>query len=214
MLSVAAGCEKQRPQAAEPERSPTEVIHILIDARQRQEYSALDRFVLPERINGVVDTLKAVDEFLAANGELCSWVRREIGEAAGRGIDSSRLAESLDVFSPRVELKSERIEGDRAIVGYTVSGNLPLKRCELLRRDGRWWYDPGDGYAATLPTAFRHMAEALQRVLAELKSQQQDSAALPRDSEVLAELLRRHLGPAVAELPKPPTSQSQPSEQP
>lgn len=201
------GCEARTPPAPGDVLSPRATVEALIDARRRQDYEAFDRYILPQRSAGVVETLAAVDQFLEANGELCTWVRVEISESLGRGIDHSKLAESLDIFSPRVEVRSERVAGDTAVIGYTVGGVLPLKRCELIRRDGRWWYDPGAGYDARLPEAFRALAGALRGALAELKARRGAASELARDPAPLTELLTRHLAPAVARLPKQAVSE-------
>lgn len=150
-------------------------------------------------------TLAAIDEFLLANRLLCEHVRDRFGPGMAQLIDQSHIAGNLDVFSPYVELVDEEVNGDEAHVSFTVDGRLPLKRTRLVRVDGQWKYDPGDGYATNLPDAFRRMAEGLRLVLDGLKRGQPAAERILEKPEVLVEEVRVRLIPGVAML-KPTTA--------
>ena len=148
--------------------SPTVVIERLIDARSRGAYAAFSELVIPEQREKVVSLLMAVDEFLHANDALCRYVRDEISLGLAETIDHGHWGARLEVFSRYVQLINETIDGDQAQVAYMIDQRLPVRYAELVRRDGRWLYDPGDGYDERLPEAFRRMARGLRDVREDL----------------------------------------------
>ena len=169
-------------------------------------YRPLRRLVVPERAHEVVKTLVAVDEFLMMNKALCDYVRENFTLGLSQSIDQSRLGRNLDVFSEYVQVIEQRVDGLRATVSFTVDGRLPLRRAELVKVDGGWRYDPGEGYDPQLPAAFQRMARGLQHVLDDLKSGRLAADTLRAEPELLIEEVRVRLIPGIKMLPAQPTT--------
>jgi len=200
IVNPLAGCERQPPH---PPESPRETLRRLIAAREEQSYQKVKVLVVAERADEVLAVLMAVDDFLVANRELCTYVRDEVGLGLAQMIDQSALANHLEVFSPYVELLDEVVEGDAATVSFCIDGKLPVKQARLQRVGASWRYDPGPGYAPELPKAFHRMADGLREAIVEIKSGRLAVAALRDDPELLAKEVQLRLLPGVKMLPRP-----------
>lgn len=208
LLMLVIGCNRAAPPAPREDHgpSPRDVIASLIAAHRQRSYAAIEPLCHPERVSEVISTLTAVDGFLSANDELCGLVRERVSGGAARVIDQSRIAANLDIFSPYVEVRNERIEGDTAVVTYTVDGKLPVRETRLLRSNGRWRYDPGEGYRAEIPAAFQRMADGLRLVSNDLKTGRLSAARATEDPQTLIEEVRLRLLPGLQLLPQPGTT--------
>jgi hypothetical protein len=162
---------------------------------------------VPRRATEVVKTLMAVDEFLRANRTLCDYVRDEFALGLSQSIDQSQWGAHLSIFSRYVELVDERIEGGTATVSFTVDAQLPVQHARLVRSDGMWRYDPGDGYDPRLPAAFQRMARGLRQVLDDLREGRLPAEAVRADPQKLVEEVRVRLVPGIKMLPEPPATQ-------
>ena len=156
---------------------------------------------MPQRVGEITATLTAIDEFLTANEQLFGYVRDHISGGVARVIDQSDIAGTLDIFSRYVELVDERIDGDAAVVTYTVDGQLPVRETKLVRIDGTWRYDPGEGYDPQFPAAFRRMAEGLRMVYDDLRSGR-TPADVRNNPDKLIEEIRLRMLPGVQMLPR------------
>jgi hypothetical protein len=184
-------------------RTPTETIHQLVAARDARRYDNVEARVVPDRAAAVVATLRAVDEFATANLALVEYVRNEHGVEAGATLDCSEWINRMDIFSRFIDVVTERIEGETAVVAFMANGQLPLQHARLARRDGVWLYDPGPGYDERLPAAFQRMAADTRSMLEDLKSGSIPREGLTRAPLKLAEELRRRLADGVGLLPTP-----------
>lgn len=180
-LSGLAACS--RPPASPATQpivleSPKIVLQRLLDHRTLHRYHDLAALVVPPRGSEVLNVLMAVDEFLAANGRLCDWIRTHVAVGLAQTIDQSYVlddladyaGDDLGVFSRRVTLLDEAVGDSAATVGYTVEGRVPAKCVRLRVIGGQWLYDPGPPVSEHLPAAFRDMARGLDLVLAELEA--------------------------------------------
>ncbi len=210
LLLLVVGCNRDAPTGPPRDQgpSPRELVASLIAAHNQRSYAAIEPLCHPQRVSEVVSTLTAVDGFLSANDELCGLVREKVSGGAARVIDQSRIAANLDIFSAYVELRDERIDGDAAVVTYTVDGRLPVRETRLVRCDGRWRYDPGTGYRAEIPAAFQRMADGLRLVSNDLKSGRIPAAKAAEDPRMLIEEVRLRLLPGLQMLPQPGTTSS------
>ncbi len=161
----------------------------------------MEALIVPDHAKEVTRMLVAVDDFLAANDALCRYVREHVALGISLTIDQSELAARLDIFSRYVDLLSETIDGDQAVVVFQVDRDLPLKRAILHRIDGRWRYDPGPGYREEIPRAFASMAAGLRRVHDDLRSGRLPLAELKQDPARLGDEVRLRLSPGVRMLP-------------
>ena len=176
---LAAGCEQTAPPptvAAPAVAGPCATLRELMDLRSRRLYDRMNALLVPDRAPGVVQTLLAVDDFLAANDHLCNWVRDHIGIGLAQSIDQAYLGDdlgfylcnSMNIFARGVELLDEAVTGDSAVVSFTVDGRTPAEEAHLKQIDGRWRYDPGRAVPEGFADAFRDMARGLDELRSEL----------------------------------------------
>jgi hypothetical protein len=198
-----AACDRATPTTAaarDAAASPKQVVQRLIDAHKTTSYASIESLCVPERVSEITGTLTAIDEFLTANDALCDFVRDHISGGVARVIDQSDMASNLDIFSRYAEVVDERIDRDSALVTYTVDGRLPVRETKLVRIEGTWRYDPGDGYDAQIPAAFRRMAEGLRMVHDDLRNGR-TPPEVRDDAEKLIEEVRLRMLPGVQMLP-------------
>lgn len=195
--------DKPTTAGANTPSTPSDVIREILKTRKSAQYSALRELVLPDRAEPITRTLLAVDDFLAANQKLCDQIRERVGPGVSARVDQSHLADHLDVFSRYVDLIGEVVDGDSAIVRFTIDGKLPAKSAQLLRIDGRWRYDPGPGYSAGLVAAFEKMTEGLRQLADELRSGALNVDPFRENPDRLLEEVRLRLLPGVKMLPGP-----------
>ena len=199
------GCDQtSAPSAPDADQTPIELLQRMIELRRQAAYQQMSRLVVPERANEVIETLAAVDEFLLANQTLCDYVRDKIGIGLSRMVDQSQLGSNLEIFSRHLRLLDQVIDDDKASVSFIVAEKLPLGRASLVRRDGQWRYDPGAGYDAALPAAFRQMARGLRLVLEDLRSGRIGRREVYETPMRLVEEVSLRLGPGVRMLPARP----------
>ena len=184
--------------------TPLETIARLTELRKEGRYDAMRPYIVPERAGDVVVTLVAVQDFLNANEQLCALVRQKIGPGLAATIDQGHHAYRLGIFSRSVELLDGVIDGNSAVVTFTVDGQLPARTAELRVVGGQWCYDPGPGDATRLAKAFTMMADGLRKVAGELKSDRVDIEKMRTDPESLAKLVAAHLKAGVQMIPPPP----------
>ncbi|MBK8913830.1 MAG: hypothetical protein IPM64_04365 [Phycisphaerales bacterium] len=176
----------------------------LVAARGSRNYAAFDVLVLPGRASEIVEVLLAMDEFIAADAQLAGYLRDEYSPALAAAVSQSQLASALDVFSRGVELLEEHIEGDGAVVSFTIEGTLPAERASLRRVDGAWRYDPGPGYSPDLARAFSRMARGLRSLHDDLQSGRFARPAPAVAADRIIEEIRARLLPGLRMLPPPP----------
>lgn len=201
------GCDREAAsKAAAAPLSPREVLSQLIHARTTRNYAAMTPLIAPGRAREVVEVLLAMDEFLAADARLRELLRDQFSPALADAVSQAHVASSLDIFSTSVELLDTRISGDGATVAFTIAGRLPPERATLRRIEGAWRYDPGAGYSAQLPEAFRRMARGLRQMREDLENGRLDVPALRQDVQSVIAEVRTRLLPGIKLLPPPPTT--------
>lgn len=186
--------------------TPRQTIERIIALRRGAQYSEMERYIVAARRGDTLKTLSAVDDFLAANDELCHIVQTQIGLGLAESIDQSALGANLDIFSRYVEVLDERSEGDSATVAFQVDRKLPLRRATLRRTDGVWLYDPGPGYQPEIPAAFSTMARGLRLVSDDLRSGRLSPEAVKQRPELLLEEIKIRLSPGAKLLPAHPAA--------
>lgn len=207
-MLLAFGCQKEPTAAAKvagaAALSPRQVVERLIEVRSRSAFQEMMPLIVAPRAGEIVTMLVAIQDFLAANHALCEHVRREIGLGLADAIDHRDLAYEMGIFSSYVRVLDEHIDGDTAIVTFTVDGRLPAREAELRRIGGRWQYDPGPGDFQQLSEAFNRMARGLRQVTEELQTGRLTTAEVRANPEKLFEEVRVRLMPGVKLLPQPP----------
>lgn len=217
LLAVAGGLAGCSPPATPPATAPAaevetpkQVLQRLIALRSARDYRRLPDLTAAGSGPAIVETLLAVDDFLAANGRLCDWVRDHIGLGLSQTVDQSYLGDDLGtylgpglgIFSREAELLDETISGGTARVTYLVAHRLPVREVRLQRSAGGWRLDPGGVPSPLLAEAFHDMARGLDRVLAELRSGSLPADAVRDDPQRLIEKVRARLRRGVALLSK------------
>ncbi len=84
------------------------------------------------------ELVQATDRLVAAEAEFRKAVTRRLGHAAAMRVDRSDAGDAIGVFSRRVAVIDERIDGDRATVTIQVAGRVPLETVAMVRREQRW----------------------------------------------------------------------------
>lgn len=198
---VAASPTASRPSRVATARAAAEE---LLELRRSRNYDAIARRVLEPHGPDVAATLAAVDEFLSENERLVRWLRHEIDPAAARAVDQGQFGRHLDLFSELVELRDVSATETEATVVFLVDNQLPLRRCRLVWKSDGWRYDAGDGFHATLPSAFRTMAAGMRDLHARF-AEPAGRAALRADPRRVLQEVAAALEPG-ARLLRPPAS--------
>jgi hypothetical protein len=211
LLLVLASCGRTAAPASAPSVtpnvSPRRTLELLLAARQDGRSDLMRDYIAPARVDDVIALLAAVDEFLAANESLCRDVSARFEPGVASAIDQSRLGGHLDIFSRSVELRDERVLDDRAEVTFLVESRLPLRTAKLQRLDGKWRYDPGEGFDGRLVEAFRLLAAGMRSVRERLESGELSTSAIQQSPDLLFAALAGALQPGAARLPQPTLSQ-------
>lgn len=118
--------------------SPTETVRRVHQLRAAGKIGQLEAYLVPDQRASIVELIQSMDQLLSANRALQASVREHLGPATAAAFDRSEAANAIGVFSEDIEILSERIEGDRAIVTIQVADRVPLTEVRLVRRDGRW----------------------------------------------------------------------------
>ncbi len=200
---AAAGGDSGRVDpAAQPADSPRAVMEALIALRARREYARMERWILTGQAAPVINFLLALDELMAANERLQLYIRREIGPALAQHVDQSALARHVEIFSPHVRLLDETRTGDAATVSFTVDGRLPAREARAVRLpNGEWRYDPGTGYSAALPAAFRRMAVGMDQAIADFRTGRLTAEEVRARPALLIQFVADHLREGIQMLP-------------
>jgi hypothetical protein len=204
VLCAVGGCSRAPDAGQKAPPSPRETVAQLAKARDNRQYQVMRGLIVPERAQEVISTLTGVDDFLAANEQLCDLVRAQIGVGVADAIDQSQLAYYLDIFSHGVSLLDESIDGDTAQVSFLVDERLPARHAQLRLVAGRWRYDPGEGEFAQLSAAFERMAYGLRQVLDGLHRGQLSAERFRQNPDELINEVRIRLLPGVKLLPQGP----------
>lgn len=203
-----AGCDRPQPQPEPP--TPLQTARALVEARAVNDYQKIGALCRPGTAEPVVDTLAAVDALLQQNERLCEYIRQEVGPGLAGTVDQSHWGHNLDLFSTNVKLLDEHIDGDMATVSFMVNNQLPARRTQFVRLDGRWYYDPGTAYSPELPEAFREMARGLRQVRRTLQGGPLSPQAIRERPQLLIREVASALGPGLERLPQPPPPTTQP----
>lgn len=198
LVALASGSSCERSKAAPGgELTPRETIEQLWKLRARREYTQMEPYILPPHARTVSDLLAACDSFLLAEQQLREYVRDNIGYGVSQTVDLSAMAYNLEVFSRAVELLDEAIDGERAIVSFTINRQIPTKTAQLVLRGGAWRYDPGTTLNADLPRVFRMLADGVRKTLQELRDGVLSADAVRASPAQLARRLQSNLTPAL-----------------
>ena len=118
--------------------SPIDTLRLLRAHRAAGRFDQLRPNLLPEQRLYVIDLIQAVDRLDRGNDVLQASVTRRFGPATARMFDRSGARNAIGVFSADVELLTERISGDAAVVVIQVADRVPLIEVHVIRREDRW----------------------------------------------------------------------------
>ncbi len=152
---------------ASPE-TPLAVAGHLRDWHRERRYRLLEPYVEPEQRVLLVDTLMAFNRFLEANERSQRRLWAMHGERVGVEFDLSHLADAMGLFSPDVEFRSERIDGNQAVLSVQVAGRVPLEEHQFVRRDRRWVYAP-ESPIPSLPELIHELAAGMEEFTRQLE---------------------------------------------
>lgn len=189
--------------------------------RARRQYHDLAQHIVAAQRTDIVNTLLAIDEFLAANRRLCMWLRDEVGAGISQTIDQSYLTddlglyigETLGVFSEDVTLLDEVVQERTAIVTFSIRSRVAAQRAYLRRVDDRWQLAPRTTVTRQHIEAFRDMARGLDELLDELRTGLLPANVVRNDPQKLIDATRLSLRRGVRLLSKAAVA-SQPAPSP
>ena len=155
--------------------SPIDTLKSLRAHRDAGRFDQLRSNLLPEQRRHVIDLIQAVDRLDRGNDVLQASVTRRFGPATARMFDRSEVRNSIGVFSADVELLTERISGDDAVVVIQVADRVPLIEVHLIRRDDRWVLrtDP------PIPGMAAELAKLADALIATARRLDQEKLTLP-----------------------------------
>jgi len=133
--------EKSRDAAAPTapqELSPKEVVRSVHESRVAGQLGKLAPHLVPEQRPAIIDLIQAVDELTHADRVLHAAAVERLGSASAQLFDHSAVADSIGVFSRRVEILREEIQDEHATVDIQVADRVPLQRVPLERIGGEW----------------------------------------------------------------------------
>jgi len=135
---------------------------------QKQKYRLMESLVAPEQRVVLIDTLLAMDRLFAVNDRSQRRITLLHGERVAGEFDLGGLADDIGLFSRHVELRGERVDGDRAIVLAQVSNRLPLEEFRFVRIENRWLYAP-EAPLPSLPNLLNDLASGLEMLTFQLE---------------------------------------------
>lgn len=186
--------------AATSTASPKAVLERLVRLRAERRYPEMSPLIVRDQSSAVITTLLAIDDFIAANERLRSYVRDHVGGGLADEIDQSPLAADLEIFSRTIEFLDEKITGDSSRVGFLANNTLPVRQALLARTSTGWRYDPGGGGDPRLAEAFSRMARALDQCRSEMQMGRLKTESMSENPEPLLREIRTRLSPAMREL--------------
>lgn len=156
------GADARPPVDVEP------TIHLMRQLHAERDYDRLATFVAPAGRAAFLDTLVAMDQFIAANAALQTSLRATMDEALLPEWDLSPWADAMGLFAPRVSIIASEDDGRTASVRYQVADHVPLESASMEWTNNRWTYDPGAALPALAP-AIRELASTLNAMAREVR---------------------------------------------
>lgn len=162
--------------------SPIETLRLLRSHRDAGRFDQLHPHLLPEQRRYVIDLIQAVDRLDRGNDVLQAAVTRRFGPATARMFDRSEVRNAIGVFSADVELLTERISGDDAVVVIQVADRVPLIEVHVVRHEDRWVLrtDP------PIPGMAAELAKLADALIATARRLDQEKLTLPELRRELA----------------------------
>lgn len=151
--------------SAVPEQSgmsPANTVNHVRRLRTEGRLAELEACLGADQRRDVVELIQSVDQLLYANRILQRRIETHLGMATAAAFDRSQAANAIGVFSRDVEVISERVDGDRAVVLIQVAGRVPLEEVHLHRVDGAWRLTT-DPPIAGVAQEIRNLADVLLR---------------------------------------------------
>ena len=174
-----------RPDAGTPARdwaTPSEAVRRVNELRRAGRLSELGRYVTAERRAAVIELIRAVDQLVLDNRVLQQRIRASGAKARAALFDRSGVANIIGVFSTDIEIITEDLAGDSAVVTIQVADRLPLDRVHLELRDDRWVIQP-DPPIAGLAAELRNLGKALRRVAEAVEARDMSLDQIGREME-------------------------------
>ena len=123
-----------------------------------------------------------MDQLVLDNRVLQQRIRASGAKASAALFDRSGVANIIGVFSTDIEIITEDLAGDSAVVTIQVADRLPLDRVHLELRDDRWVIQP-DPPIAGLAAELRNLGKALRRVAEAVEARDMSLDQIGREME-------------------------------
>lgn len=178
-----------------------------------RDYESLGEYVTVASRSAFVDTLMAMDDFLAANASLQSAVHESMDARLAPLWDLSPWADAMGLFAPHVKVITADDDGKTALIRYQIADRVPLEDVKLHWVNDRWMYDPGEALPGLAP-AIRELSMTLNSLAQKVRRRPMSRddldaefrlRVIPRLNRVLAAAATQ---PAEPEKPAPTTAPS------
>lgn len=205
--------EKSRAVPATPPVSPEETVGLMRKLHADRDYESLGEYVTVASRSAFVDTLMAMDDFLAANASLQSAVHESMDARLAPLWDLSPWADAMGLFAPQVKVITADDDGKTALIRYQIADRVPLEDVKLHWVNDRWMYDPGEALPGLAP-AIRELSMTLNSLAQKVRRRPMSRddldaefrlRVIPRLNRVLAAAATQ---PAEPEKPAPTTAPS------
>ncbi|MBK8267951.1 MAG: hypothetical protein IPK83_06440 [Planctomycetes bacterium] len=123
-------------------RGPAEVARLLNELHRKGDYDGIAAFITPDRRDGMMTLLRAIDGVFAADGRLRAAAIERYGGPHAVAWDLSVLRNNLGLFSAQTNVINQSFAGDRGMVTLQEGNHVPLVRAPFVCREGRWLYEP------------------------------------------------------------------------
>lgn len=142
--------------------TPLAVAKALREWHEEERYRLFDPYVLPGQEVPLVDTLMAFSRLLRANDRARRRITTVHDEVVAAEFDLSEMANHMGLFSRDVEFRSERIDGNQAVIVAQVADQVPLEKYTFVLHEGRWVYAPGLP-PPSVPAQVRELAAGMEQ---------------------------------------------------
>ncbi len=120
------------------EMSPSELIEHAHRLRVAGKWSKLEPCLLDAQRRDVIEMIQAIDKLEYANKTLSGALIQHFGRAEAAKFGKPSAASVAGVFSTKLQVVSETIQNEQAVVTIQIAGGVPLEQVPLVRCESHW----------------------------------------------------------------------------
>lgn len=131
--------------------------------RESRSHLAMEPYLAVDQRRQIVDLLAAMDELQATNAAAMNALRAACPGLALQSFDLAPLADTLGLFSARIDFVDALEQGDQGRINVRVGRGAGQEQLDFRKVANYWTYQPGP-IPAELPVILRKLAKALDRI--------------------------------------------------